>query len=169
MSAVRADQASPAGGLREASLRPMREADLDEVMRIEERAYPFPWTRGIFRDCLHADYPMWVQEQHADQGPGAIVGYGVLSIAVEEAHVLNLCTAPGWEGRGLGRRMLQALLRIARGGGAQRVFLEVRPSNRRAIELYERSGFNEIGRRPRYYPAHDGREDAIVMAMELLD
>jgi ribosomal-protein-alanine N-acetyltransferase len=157
MSAV----ASP----RDANLRPMREADLDAVMRIEERAYPFPWTRGIMRDCLQAGYAMWVQEARDD----GIVGYGVLSIAVGEAHVLNLCTAPGHEGRGLGQRMLQALLRIARGGGAQRVFLEVRPSNPRAIALYERSGFNEIGRRPRYYPAADhGREDAIVMAMELL-
>ena len=82
---------------------------------------------------------------------------------------LNLCTAPGHEGQGLGQRMLQALLRIARGHGAQRVFLEVRPSNPRAIKLYDRSGFNEIGRRPRYYPAaNNGREDAIVMAMELL-
>ncbi|HTL14986.1 MAG TPA: ribosomal protein S18-alanine N-acetyltransferase [Thermomonas sp.] len=159
MSAVRADQAS-----RAASLRPMREADLDAVMAIEERAYPFPWSRGIFRDCLQAGYPMWLQEDAS-----GIVGYGVLSIAAGEAHVLNLCTAPGHEGRGLGRRMLQALLGFARGAGAQRVFLEVRPSNPRAIALYERSGFNEIGRRPRYYPARDGREDAIVMAMELLD
>lgn len=147
-----------------ASLRPMREADLDAVMLVEERAYPYPWTRGIFRDCLRAGYPMWLLEQQ-----GVIVGYGVLSIAAGEAHVLNLCAAPGHEGQGLGARMLTALLKIARGHGAQRVFLEVRPSNPRAIALYQRSGFNEIGRRPRYYPARDGREDAIVMAMELLD
>ena len=165
MSAIRADDIPSEGGLRDASLRPMREADLDAVMRIELRAYPFPWTQGIFRDCLHAGYPMWVQERC-----GVIVGYGVLSIAADEAHVLNLCTAPECEGQGLGRKMLQSLLRIARGNGAQRVFLEVRPSNPRAIELYDRSGFNEIGRRPRYYPApNNGREDAIVMAMELLD
>ncbi len=147
-----------------AGLRPMREADIDAVMDVELRAYPFPWTHGIFRDCLHAGYPMWVQEQ-----AGQLVGYGVLSVAAGEAHLLNLCTAPGHQGRGLARRMLQALLRIARAQEAQRVFLEVRPSNPRAIALYERSGFNEIGRRPRYYPDHDGRrEDAIVMAMELL-
>jgi [ribosomal protein S18]-alanine N-acetyltransferase len=164
MSAVRADDIPADAGARDASLRPMREGDLDAVMAIEERAYPFPWTRGIFRDCMRADYPMWVQERG-----GAIIGYGVLSIAADEAHVLNLCTAPGNEGQGLGRRMLQALLRIARAGGARRVFLEVRPSNPRAIELYDRNGFNEIGRRPRYYPAaNNGREDAIVMAMELL-
>jgi ribosomal-protein-alanine N-acetyltransferase len=142
----------------------MREGDLDAVMRIEARAYPFPWTPGIFRDCLRAGYPMWLQERD-----GEIVGYGVLSVAAHEAHLLNLCTAPGWEGHGLGQRMLHALLRVARGHGAQRVFLEVRPSNPRAIALYERNGFNEIGRRPRYYPAADnGREDAIVMAIELL-
>ena len=107
-------------------LRPMREADLDAVMLIEQRAYPYPWTRGIFRDCLHAGYPMWLLERQ-----GVIVGYGVLSIAAGEAHVLNLCTAPGNEGQGLGARMLQTLLKIARGNGAQRVFLEVRPSNPR--------------------------------------
>ena len=148
-----------------ALLRPMRLSDLDAVMAIETRAYPFPWTRGIMRDCLQAGYPMWVAEQDA-----AILGYGVLSVAAGEAHLLNLCTDPGAEGRGHGQRMLQAMLRIARANGADRVFLEVRPSNPRAQALYERAGFNEIGRRPRYYPDHGGRrEDAIVMAMELLD
>ncbi len=145
-------------------LRPMREADLDAVMAIETRAYPFPWSQGIFRDCLRAGYAMWVHER-----AGALVGYGVLSVAADEAHVLNLCTAADCEGLGLGQRMLQTLLRIARGQRAQRVFLEVRPSNPRAIDLYLRCGFNEIGRRPRYYPARGGREDAIVMALELLD
>lgn len=165
MSAVRADERLPDAGPADAGLRPVRESDLDAVMRIEQRAYPFPWTPGIFRDCLRAGYPMWLLEEG-----GAIVGYGVLSIAAQEAHVLNLCTAPGHEGRGLGRRMLLTLLRIARSHGAQRAFLEVRPSNPRAIALYQRNGFNEIGRRPRYYPAAgNGREDAIVMAMELLD
>lgn len=145
-------------------LRPMRESDLDAVMAVEVRAYPFPWTRGIFRDCLRAGYSMWVHERD-----GTLLGYGVLSVAAGEAHVLNLCTASGHEGEGLGLRMLQALLRIARSQRAQRVFLEVRPSNPRAIALYQRCGFNEIGRRPRYYPAVGSREDAIVMAMELLD
>ena len=145
------------------SLRPMREVDLDAVLAIEQRAYPFPWTRGIFRDCLLADYPAWVLQQD-----GHIIGYGVLSLAADEAHVLNVCTTPEAQGRGHGRRLLRALLQIARGRGAQRVFLEVRPSNAYAIALYHDEGFNEIGRRPRYYPAKDGREDALVMAMELL-
>jgi ribosomal-protein-alanine N-acetyltransferase len=158
MSAVAAQD----DNLARASLRPMREDDLDAIMAIERRAYPFPWTHGIFRDCLRAGYPSWVL--HLD---GAIIGYGVLSIAVGEAHVLNLCIDPDLQGTGHGRRLLRSLLKLARGHGAERVFLEVRPSNPNAIALYHDEGFNEIGRRPRYYPAKQGREDAIVMAIEL--
>lgn len=158
MSATAAD-----AGQARAALRPMREDDLDTVMRIELRAYPFPWTVGIFRDCLRAGYPAWVLVDE-----GRIIGYGVVSVAAAEAHVLNVCIDPESQGRGHGRRLLRALVRAAQGQGAQRVFLEVRPSNPNAIALYHDEGFNEIGRRPRYYPAHNGREDAIVMARELL-
>lgn len=147
------------------ALRPMREADLDRVMVVEQRAYPFPWTAGIFRDCLSAGYPAWVLLEGE-----AFIGHGVLSIAAGEAHVLNVCIDPARQGRGHGRALLRAMVQAARGGGACRVFLEVRPSNPAAIALYLDEGFNEIGRRPRYYPADGGRrEDAIVMAMELLD
>ena len=144
-------------------LRPMREADLPAVMAIEQRAYAFPWTQGVFRDCLLANHPSWVLVE-----AGHIIGYAVLSVAADEAHVLNVCTSPDVQGRGHGRRLLRALLQLARGRGAHRVFLEVRPSNAAAIALYHTEGFNEIGRRPRYYPARDGREDALVMALELL-
>ena len=146
-----------------ATLRPMREEDLAAVHMIESRAYEFPWTVGIFRDCLRADYPAWVL--HSGE---RIHGYFLMTIAAGEAHVLNVCVAPEAQGHGLGRRLLHAVLQIARGRGAARIFLEVRPSNAPAIALYHREGFNEIGRRPRYYPAKDGREDALVMAMELL-
>lgn len=146
-----------------AALRPMREEHLDAVMELERRAYPFPWTRGIFRDCLHAGYPAWVLVD-----AGVVVGYGLLSVAVGEAHILNICAAPEVRGRGHGRRLLRTLLQQARGRAAKRVFLEVRPSNIGAIALYHAEGFNEIGRRPRYYPAANGREDAMVMALELL-
>ena len=144
-------------------LRAMREGDLDAVMAIEKRAYPFPWTRGIFPDCLPAAYPALLALE--DDRPA---GYGVLSIAADEAHLLNLCTAPERQSRGLGRHLLRELLCTAGDRGARRIFLEVRPSNPPAIALYHSEGFNEIGRRPRYYPAAQGREDAIVMAMELL-
>ena len=160
MSAVAIDDAM----LAPASLRMMRENDIDAVMEIERRAYPFPWTHGIFNDCLRVGYPAWVLHQQ-----GRMIGYGVLSIAADEAHVLNLCIDQPAQGHGHGRRLLRALLKIAHGHGAQRVFLEVRPSNPYAIALYQDEGFNEIGRRPRYYPAAKGREDAIVMAIELFD
>ena len=133
-------------------------------MAIELRGYPFPWTRGIFIDCLRAGYPGLAMERD-----GLLVGYGVLSIAADEAHVLNICIDPLAQSRGLGRQLLRALVQLAADRGAQRVFLEVRPSNTPALALYHSEGFNEIGRRPRYYPAAQGREDAVVMAIELVD
>ncbi len=144
------------------TLRALRERDLDEIMEIERRAYPFPWSRGIFRDCLQAGYPGLVMEQD-----DVAVGYAVVSLAADEAHVLNICVAPERQSRGLGRTLLRALVKLACDRGARRIFLEVRPSNGPAIALYHSEGFNEIGRRPRYYPAENGREDALVMAMEL--
>lgn len=146
-----------------ASLRALRESDLETVLAIETRAYAFPWTLGIFRDCLNAGYPAWLLVQDE-----VVIGYGIVSIAAGEAHILNICIDPAMQGRGHGRRLLRTLIRISRHHRAERIFLEVRPSNPRAIALYFDEGFNEIGRRPRYYPANMGREDAIVMAMELL-
>lgn len=145
------------------SFRAMRVQDLEAISRIELSAYPHPWTLGIFRDCLAAGYECWVLEHSAE-----LIGYGVLSVASGEAHVLNVCVAPSEQSRGQGRRILARLLDLARWHRAERVFLEVRPSNTRAVKLYDSVGFNEIGRRPNYYPGTRGREDALVMAMELL-
>lgn len=145
------------------SIRAMRAEDIDAVLAIELSAYPFPWTRGIFRDCLSSGYECWVLQRESE-----IFGYGVLSVAGGEAHVLNLCISPAAQSKGSGRRMLARLLDLARWHRAERVFLEVRPSNTHAIQLYESAGFNEIGRRPNYYPSHRGREDALVMAIELI-
>ena len=158
MSAVTVE-ADPAG----TAMRAMRESDLDSILAIEQRAYPFPWTRGIFRDCLASGYPAWILHER-----GLPIGYAVISVAADEAHILNICIAPERQGRGHGRQLLRSLVELARDLGAARVFLEVRPSNPNAIALYQDEGFNEIGRRPRYYPARDGREDALVMAMELV-
>jgi ribosomal-protein-alanine N-acetyltransferase len=141
----------------------MRQTDIDAVAAVEKRAYPFPWTPGIFRDCLRAGHHCWVLEAGS-----TLLGYGVLSAAAGEAHILNICIAPEYQGRGHGRRLLRRLVDLARWHQCQQVFLEVRPSNPRAIELYRDEGFNEIGLRPNYYPAEKGREDAIVMALELL-
>ena len=141
----------------------MRQTDIETVSAIENRGYVFPWTPGIFRDCLRAGHHCWVLEAGS-----TLLGYGVLSAAAGEAHILNICIAPEYQGRGHGRRLLRRLVDLARWHQANQVFLEVRPSNPRAIQLYRDEGFNEIGQRPNYYPAEKGREDAIVMAMELL-
>lgn len=143
-------------------LRTMGAGDVEQVAEIETRAYEFGWSAGVFRDCLRAGHACWVLE-----GEDGIVGYGVLSTGAGEAHVLNVCVAPARQGQGHGRRLLKRLLDTARWYGAERVFLEVRPSNRAAQCLYDSVGFNEIGRRPRYYPARKGREDAIVMALDM--
>lgn len=144
-------------------MRIMRREDLAQVMEIETAAYEFSWTPAIMRDCLHAGYECWVLAD-AER----IVGYGVLSVAAGEAHLLNVCVARAEQGQGHGRRLLRRLIDIARWHAAERLYLEVRPSNRVAVALYDDMGFNEIGRRPNYYPARREREDALVMAMELL-
>ncbi len=140
-------------------VRAMTYADLDEIMAIEERAYPFPWSKIIFRDCIRVGYSCWLLET-----PVRIEAYGVMSIAAGESHVLNLCVRSESQGRGYARRMLAHLLEQARAGNARTIFLEVRPSNGRAVDLYRRAGFCEVGIRPDYYPHGDGREDALVMA-----
>ena len=145
------------------ALRAMQATDLERVFEIEQRAYEFPWTLGIFHDCLRAGYGCWVMVENE-----RVLGYGILSAAAGEAHILNVCVAPEAQGRGHGRRLVQRLIDLSRWHRVERVFLEVRPSNPRAIALYHDIGFNEIGRRPKYYPAKGGREDALVMAIELL-
>jgi ribosomal-protein-alanine N-acetyltransferase len=144
-------------------LRALHARDLAALMQVESACYEFPWTEGIFRDCLSAGYECWVLEDG-----GALIGYGVLSAAAGEAHILNVCVASGHRGLGLGRMLVRRLLDLARWHRAKQVFLEVRPSNPNAIALYHSEGFNEIGRRANYYPAKRGREDAIVMGLELL-
>jgi ribosomal-protein-alanine N-acetyltransferase len=146
-----------------AEFRRLQVDDLDCVAAIEASAYEFPWSRTIFGDCLRAGYESVVLVQSE-----AIIGYGVLSSGASEAHILNVCVAPAEQGKGHGRRLVARLLDIARWHRSERVYLEVRPSNPHAITLYESIGFNEFGRRPNYYPAKKGREDALVMAMELL-
>lgn len=144
-------------------LRPMTREDVSDVANIEAAAYEFPWSRGIFRSCLDNGHHCWVLELGR-----AVIGYGVLSVGAGEAHILNVCVAPTHQGQGHGAYLLRRLIDLARWHHSGRLFLEVRPSNELAHAMYERAGFNEIGRRPGYYPARRGREDAIVMAMELL-
>ena len=142
--------------------RRMLDPDLDAVMAIEKVIYPHPWTRGNFKDSLREGYHCWVMEDG-----GQIIGYSVIMIAVNEGHLLNLSVAQHWQRRGLGRAMLQFLLKVARDFDAAKVFLEVRPTNTAGRALYADAGFSEIAIRRGYYPARFGREDAIVMQLEL--
>ena len=143
-------------------LRPMREEDVPQIMEIELAAYAYPWTEVNYYDCLQIGYCAWVLEIG-----GWIGAYGLMTVAAGEAHILNLCVRPGMQGMGLGRRMLEQLMDVARQHGAETIYLEVRPSNPVAIRLYQQAGFVEIGRRKDYYPAPDGREDALVLSLSL--
>lgn len=144
-------------------IRRMRPVDLPEVLRNERRGYTHPWSEGIFRDCLSNGHECWLLE-----AAGRIVGHGILSVAAGESHLLNVCVHPDCQGNGYGRALVEHLLERARCCDARAVFLEVRPSNLIAYRLYEQLGFNEVGVRENYYPAFTGREDAIVLAKELL-
>lgn len=145
-----------------ARFRPMRVADLDRVVAIEERLYTHPWTRGNFADSLHAGYSCWTLERS-----GVVVGYGVLMTGADEAHLLNLSIAVEVQRRGYGKSLLWHFMGLARELGARSIYLEVRPSNLVARDLYRHEGFREIGIRRGYYPALIGREDAIVMERKL--
>lgn len=142
---------------------PMVMGDLDEVMAIEQAVYPHPWTRGNFVDSLGAGYSAWTLRDG-----DWLAGYFLLMQVVDEAHLLNVSVAQARQGQGLGRYLLDKVAACARGLGAGSILLEVRPSNERALAVYRRYGYTEIGRRKNYYPAHHGlREEAIVMRCAL--
>lgn len=144
------------------AFRPMQMADLDHVMAIENVVYSHPWSRGNFSDSLNAGYSCWVLEED-----GEMIGYSVLMLAMDEAHLLNISIARHRQQQGLGRLLLEKMAAIARSHGASHMFLEVRVSNQPAIALYEKMGFNEMAIRRKYYPGHHGREDAYLMGLAL--
>jgi [ribosomal protein S18]-alanine N-acetyltransferase len=146
----------------EIRIRPMTEADVAEVFAVERASYPFPWSEGIFRDCLRVGYVCRVLALGSE-----VIGYGVMSVGAGEAHVLNLCVADAHRCRGLGRRMLGYLLERGVAAGMSEAFLEVRPSNAAAIRLYQAVGFEQVGMRRGYYQAVGGREDAAVLRLAL--
>ena len=142
----------------------MQHSHLAQVLEVERRAYPFPWSENIFRDCLKAGYSAWV----LCETDGTIGGYALMSMAVDEAHVLNLCVDPQHQRNGYGHKMLKHLMKLARAAQATIVLLEVRKSNRAALRLYESMVFQRLGVRKSYYPAVDGREDALVLGYDIL-
>lgn len=146
----------------EVRTREMLETDVPMVHANELAGYEFPWSEGIFRDCLRVGYICRVLELN-----GQVIGHGIVSAGAGEAHLLNICINPDFRCRGLGRMLLLHLLEQARRAGARAMFLEVRPSNPGAIRLYQSLGFEQIGMRRAYYQAAGGREDACVLRLHL--
>ncbi len=144
------------------SIRTMTHEDLAQVSDIERRSYDFPWSHGVFRDCLLAGYQCLVLEREE-----VVAGYSILSIAAGEAHILNLCVDPAHRAHGYGELLLDAILGVARDSDVEEIFLEVRPSNKTAMALYRKKGFHQIANRPEYYQAQEGREDAAVLSKKL--
>ena len=142
--------------------RAMTPFDVAGVAAVERSSYQFPWSEGIFRDCLRVGYLCRVAECD-----GEIVSYGIVAMGAGEAHILNICVSAAVRGRGIGRQMLMLLIERAAQAGIQDVFLEVRPTNLHAIALYQSVGFAEVGRRRGYYQAVEGREDALVLKLSL--
>jgi [ribosomal protein S18]-alanine N-acetyltransferase len=146
-----------------ATLRTMTPEDLDAVMAIEQAAYSHPWSRGNFRDSLN---PLF--DAHCLWLEGELLGYFLAMHGVEEMHLLNITVAPSRQGQGWGHMMLDALSLISRSQGAQWLWLEVRQSNVRALQVYERYGFRQVSIRKDYYPAgRQQREHAVVMSLKL--
>jgi len=146
----------------EPRLEKMRDADLGEVLEIESAVYSHPWTRGNFADSVRSGYQCWTWRRGRE-----LIGYFVLLVAAGEGHLLNLSIASAQQRRGHGSTLLREIMRMAKSRGADKVFLEVRPSNEGAKALYRRFGFRQVALRAGYYPAHTGREDALVLSIPL--
>ncbi|HSW11538.1 MAG TPA: ribosomal protein S18-alanine N-acetyltransferase [Solimonas sp.] len=145
-------------------LAPMHPSHLPQVLEIERQAYPFPWTDGIFQDCLKVGYSSWVVTNTL----GEVLAYALMSMAVGEAHILNLCVEPEQRRLGLAQFLMKHLLMVARAASVTLVLLEVRVSNKPAQKLYEQFGFKRLGTRKAYYPDEKGREDALVLGLDLV-
>ncbi|MBS1157971.1 MAG: ribosomal protein [Proteobacteria bacterium] len=141
---------------------PMNERDLDSVAKLEASLQAFPWSRGNFADSLEAGYSVWVCRLG-----GELIGFSVVMSVIDEAHLLNIGVDQRYQGQGYGGRLLRNAMQSAHQGGAAKLFLEVRPSNERAVELYRHFGFRQIGVRKGYYPAAIGREDGLIFDKEL--
>jgi ribosomal-protein-alanine N-acetyltransferase len=146
------------------SFRLMQLDDLDEVLRVEQAAYTHPWTKGMFVDSLEGRYECWVAQLDDE-----LIAHAVLSVVCGEAHILNICVKPNQQRQGIGRALMERLLLRAKAEYAEMVFLEVRESNKAAQQLYLSMGFNQIGERKHYYPAHQGRENAIIFALQIIN
>lgn len=145
----------------------MLPSDLETVLAIEQASYPYPWTKGIFLDCLQGNYLCWTVKPKQPGKDAGLLAYVIASVAVGECHLLNICVTPACRGQGIANFLMRELMTEAVVLGASQMFLEVRPSNVAAQVLYQRMGFVEVGRRKHYYPAQNGREDALIWMCNL--
>lgn len=153
---------APNPGTDKPTFAAMNDGDIDAVLAMEQRIYAFPWTRGNFVDSLVSGYSAWMMRE-GDR----MLGYAVMMLVLDEAHLLNISILPERQRTGLGSRLLQHLFEVARAHGAARMYLEVRQSNVTGCSFYLRHGFARIGERPDYYPARNGRETALVLERSL--
>lgn len=142
--------------------RPMTSDDINNIMKLEITLHPYPWTKGIFNDCIKAGYLCFIGEIDDE-----IIAYSALSYGAGESHILNISVAKPHQGKGFGRQLIQFMMQQAKDKQADMVLLEVRGSNKNAIALYESQGFNEIGIRKSYYKTPNGKEDALMLAKQL--
>ena len=142
----------------------LTEKDLPSILHIEQRCYQFPWSAGVMKDCLTGGYLC-----RGLLNSDGLIGYGILSVAVGECHVLNICVDPEFQGQGIAAIFLRLLLNDAKTWDAEIAFLEVRASNRAALSLYSKLGFSEIGCRKNYYRNGENREDALVLSLPLIE
>ena len=145
------------------SFRRMDVGDIDTVMLVENQVYEYPWTEGIFNDCIRVGYECWLALLEDE-----VIAHAVISVAAGESHILNISIDPKQQNKGIGKQFIEYLINIAKNKRAAVIMLEVRPSNVRAINCYNAAGFNEIGCRKNYYPAADGKEDALLFAREIV-
>lgn len=148
------------------SIRRMQPEDINTVYLLESTIHEFPWTKKIFQDCLKVGYEGFVMEDPYK----LMVGYSMTSYAADETHLLNITLKPRIRGQGLGRKFMQHMIVASQQKQAHKMILEVRCSNEIAISLYKKLGFTLLSRRENYYPAsNDGREDAWVFALDLIN
>lgn len=139
--------------------------DIAEVIAIENQCYDFPWTPGNFTDSIKAGYTGQMLRHHATN---ELIAYWVVMAGYQEMHLLNITVAPMWQGQGYALTMLDLLLSFCKHQQSEQLWLEVRPSNDRARQVYERYGFCTVGLRKAYYPAaNQTREDALVMSFQI--
>jgi [ribosomal protein S18]-alanine N-acetyltransferase len=144
------------------SYRAIRDDDIAAIALIERDVYVFPWSAGNFRDSLLSGYQCW-----GCWADGDLIGYAIILVSLDEAHLLNFAVSRSWQNQGVGTRFLTFVINESKRMCCEMLYLEVRPTNVIGRRLYERFGFQQLGLRRNYYPATTGREDALFLGLNI--